>query len=328
MTLSNVCKELPCTEMPDIAKQPHTGPKGTLNWVGMSQIELPVFLQNQQGDRIQMLARVQAYVNLIDPNSKGIHMSRLYVALDNLLAMNNLTPEVLRTTISQFVNSHDGLSDAAYLECRFDYFERRNSLLSDNSGWKNYPVKVAASLRKGQIETEVTIEVPYSSTCPCSAALARQLIQEGFRETFGAQTTSVDANRVYEWLGTTQGIRATPHSQRSIAQVRVKLAEKVRNLPITRLIDRIESALQTPVQATVKREDEQEFARLNAANLMFCEDAARRLKSALTDDISVRDFWVRVNHMESLHAHDAVAVVVKGVDGGYRDDPYEYIHAN
>jgi GTP cyclohydrolase I len=326
MTATNACQELPCAVMPDVAKQPHAGPKGTLNWVGMSQIELPVFIQNPQGSRIQMLARVQAYVNLTDPNSKGIHMSRLYVALDNLLGMHDLTPDVLRKIITQFVDSHDGLSDAAYLECRFDYFERRNSLLSDNSGWKNYPVRVASSLRNGQFETEVSVEVPYSSTCPCSAALARQVIQEGFRETFGQDAGSVDAQSVYEWLGTTQGIRATPHSQRSIAQVQVKLSDSVRTLPITSLIDRIEDALQTPVQATVKREDEQEFARLNAANLMFCEDAARRLKGALNDDISVRDFWVRVNHMESLHAHDAVSVVVKGIEGGYRDDPREYVH--
>jgi GTP cyclohydrolase I len=27
-----------------------------------------------------------------------------------------------------------------------------------------------------------------------------------------------------------------------------------------------------------------------------------------------------------LHAHDAVSVVVKGVEGGYRDDPREYVH--
>lgn len=329
MSSTHTCKELPCAVMPDVAKQPHTGPKGTLNWVGMSQIELPIFVQNLQGQRIQMLARVQAYVNLTDPDSKGIHMSRLYVALDDILAMNDLTPAVLRQTITQFVDSHVGLSDAAYLECRFDYFERRNSLLSDNSGWKNYPVRVAATLRQGQLETEISVEVPYSSTCPCSAALARQLIQEGFRETFGTEATTVDAQQVYNWLGTTQGIRATPHSQRSIAQIKVKLSNSdADSLPITQLIDCIEHALQTPVQATVKREDEQEFARLNAANLMFCEDAGRRLKTALNEDASVGDFWIRVNHMESLHAHDAVSIVVKGLEDGYRDDPQEYVHPN
>ncbi|HPE58764.1 MAG TPA: GTP cyclohydrolase FolE2 [Thiolinea sp.] len=320
MSATNACQELPCNVMPDVANQPHAGPKGTLNWVGMSDIELPVFLTGPDGGQIQTLAKVQAYVNLADPDSKGIHMSRLYLALDKVLAMNTLEPELLRQVISQFVGSHQGLSDAAYLECRFNYYEKRESLKSGNSGWKNYPVRLVATLRHNQFETEVQVEVPYSSTCPCSAALARQLIQEGFRDTFGSNG-KVSTHEVHEWLGTTQGISATPHSQRSIAQVRVKLSEKLRKLPLTSLIDRIENALQTPVQAAVKREDEQEFARLNAANLMFCEDAARRLKLALSEDIAVRDFWIRVNHLESLHAHDAVAVAVKGVEGGYRDDP-------
>ncbi|HPQ97411.1 MAG TPA: GTP cyclohydrolase FolE2, partial [Thiolinea sp.] len=267
MSAINACQELPCNVMPDVANQPHAGPKGTLNWVGMSDIELPVFLSGPDGAQIQTLARVQAYVNLTDPDSKGIHMSRLYLALDNTLAMHALEPELLRRTISQFVGSHQGLSDAAYLECRFNYYEKRESLKSGNSGWKNYPVRVIATLRNHQFETEVQLEVPYSSTCPCSAALARQLIQEGFRDTFGS-SGKVSAHDVHEWLGTTQGISATPHSQRSVAQVRVKLSEKLRKLPLTSLIDRIENALQTPVQAAVKREDEQEFARLNAANLM------------------------------------------------------------
>lgn len=323
MSATQACQQLPCSTMPDIANQPHAGPKGTLNWVGMSHIELPIFVLNGKGERMQTLARVQAYVNLVDPNSKGIHMSRLYLALDSQLGMHDLTPELLKRVVSQFIQSHDGLSTAAYLECRFSYYEQRSSLLSDNVGWKSYPVRVMATLREGHFETEVQVDVPYSSTCPCSAALARQIIQDGFRQQFGSG--QVDATVVYDWLGTTQGVSATPHSQRSVAQVKVKLSEKIRQLPLTSLIDRIENALQTPVQAAVKREDEQEFARLNAANLMFCEDAARRLKVAMNEDISVRDFWIRVNHLESLHAHDAVAIAVKGVEQGYRDDPRDYM---
>ena len=71
------------------------------------------------------------------------------------------------------------------------------------------------------------------------------------------------------------------------------------------------------MQTAVKREDEQAFARLNAANLMFCEDAARRLRNALDDDPDVIDFWVQASHLESLHPHNAVAVAVKGINGGY-----------
>ena len=310
--------------MPDVASQPHAGPKGALNWVGMSEIQLPVFVLNNQGEKIQTLAYVQAYVNLADPDGKGIHMSRLFLAMDEMLTMNELTPELLYQTVSRFVDSQHGLSTAAFLQCRFDYFEKRSSLKSDNQGWRGYPVKLTAVLRDGEFSAEVALDVPYSSTCPCSAALARQLIQEGFRDQFGAEGT-VDAEAVFRWLGTSEGINATPHSQRSMAQVKVRLSAITADLPLSALISRVEQALQTPVQSVVKREDEQEFARLNAANLMFCEDSARRLLHALAADDNIQDFWIRVNHMESLHAHDAVAVVVKGVDGGYTDEPGEYI---
>ena len=57
----------------------------------------------------------------------------------------------------------------------------------------------------------------------------------------------------------------------------------------------------------VKREDEQEFARLNGQNLMFVEDAVRRIKQALLDSQLWSNCHVRVSHYESLHAHDAVA---------------------
>jgi GTP cyclohydrolase I len=88
-------------------------------------------------------------------------------------------------------------------------------------------------------------------------------------------------------------------------------------LPLIALIDALESALATPVQTAVKREDEQAFARLNAENLMFCEDAARRMQKALDEDERIADFWVKASHFESLHPHDAVAVATKGVPGGF-----------
>jgi GTP cyclohydrolase I len=79
----------------------------------------------------------------------------------------------------------------------------------------------------------------------------------------------------------------------------------------------VENSLQTPVQATVKREDEQAFALLNGRNLMFCEDAGRRIQTALNTDDRVLDFWARCTHFESLHPHNAVSVITKGIRGGY-----------
>ncbi|MEA5669798.1 GTP cyclohydrolase, FolE2/MptA family, partial [Pseudomonas sp. MH2] len=42
-------------------------------------------------------------------------------------------------------------------------------------------------------------------------------------------------------------------------------------------------------------------------NLMFCEDAARRVHLALRELEWATSFDLRVEHAESLHAHDAVA---------------------
>ena len=324
MSASEGCTDDSCN-LPDIANEPHKGPNAPLNWVGMSEIELPVHMLNGKGAQIQTVARVQAYVNLPDPKNKGIHMSRLYLAVDQMLSDNLITPKLLREIVEHFIVSQEGISDSAYLECRLEFFERRKSLKSDNTGWKAYKVRPIVSLRAGVLTTELTIEVPYSSTCPCSAALSRDIIQQGFQNEFGNSGT-VDLEKVHEWLGTPEGVSATPHSQRSIAQVRVKLSKDINDMPISRLIDQIETALPTPVQSVVKRADEQEFARLNASNLMFCEDAARRVQAELNKDNTLDDFWIRVNHMESLHPHDAVAIVTKGIEGGYRDDPREFPH--
>ena len=104
---------------------------------------------------------------------------------------------------------------------------------------------------------------------------------------------------------------ATPHAQRIRAEIEVEFQDVNDTPGPAELIVTLEKAVGTPVQATVKRIDEQEFARLNAENLMFCEDAARRLKGALDEDLRISDFLVRVEHQESLHAHNAVAIVRK-----------------
>ncbi|MBN8445771.1 MAG: GTP cyclohydrolase I FolE2 [Gammaproteobacteria bacterium] len=305
------------TAMPDIANHSCATTEGTLDWVGMSNIEVPLMLALASEAPRQVSASVEAFVNLKDPKAKGIHMSRLYLLLDELSTESTLSHATLCNLLDGFITSHEELSDQAFVKFDFELHLRRKALITEKQGWKAYPVTITGQVLAGQLQVELTLKVPYSSTCPCSAALARQLIQEAFVAKFDGQQ-QISRDVVIDWLGTTQGIVATPHSQRSVAEVKVKLNSKLVEFPIIALIDAIEDALKTPVQAAVKRADEQEFARLNGQNLMFCEDAARRLKHALNQLSEFDDFWLRVNHYESLHAHDAVAVTAKGISGGYR----------
>ena len=306
-------------QMPDIANQALGQPQGTLDWVGMANVHQPFHLR-EAGRVIQVHGQAQIYVDLADPHAKGIHMSRLYLLLQQYAAGEALSVRSLQRVLNDLQASHDDLSSRALLEISFDHFVRRRALKSDNEGWNSYPVRVRAQLVDGRPRVELRVGVTYSSTCPCSAALARQLIQKKFQEDFGSHG-GVSAEAVLDWLGSEQGIVATPHSQRSLAEVLLHLDDDLDELPVIEMVDLIEGVLKTPVQAAVKREDEQEFARLNGQNLMFCEDAARRIKGALSQHADVQDFWLRVNHYESLHGHDAVAVATGGRKGGYQPIP-------
>jgi len=301
--------------LPDVAGEPQPDLGGRLDWVGMDEIQAPVTILQADGETQRFSARVAAFVDLKRADVRGIHMSRLYLHLDRHLSAEPLTPCSLRRLLRDFLDSHADLSERARVSIRFDHLVRRPALASANSGWRSYPVEISARMDGGDFTAELAVEVQYSSTCPASAALARQLIQDRFSGDF-ADGKPIDRDAVLAWLGSEQGIVATPHSQRSTAAVRVKLAHGF-DFPIVDVIDLLEAALQTPVQTAVKREDEQAFALANGQNLMFCEDAARRMRSALDADERIADFRLRATHHESLHPHDAVAMATKGVAGGY-----------
>lgn len=302
--------------MPDIASEPHAPFAGRLDWVGMAGVEVPVTLPLEDGRIATAPARVAASVDLHRRDARGIHMSRLYLLVDRALGDRPLSPGALRALLAEFLASHSDLSRRAMLRIAFEHMVRRPALVSGNTGWRSYPVTISAALEADRMDLEVAFTVSYSSTCPCSAALARQLIQEKFLADFGA-VAALEHERILAWLGSEQGIVATPHGQRSTCEVRVRLDPGRGDFGIVALVDVVEAALTTPVQAAVKREDEQAFARLNGASLMFCEDAARRVQAALDVSPGVLDFWTRVSHHESLHPHDAVAVASKGLAGGY-----------
>jgi GTP cyclohydrolase I len=284
--------------LPDIAAQA-SRQSLPLEWVGMCGIALAVLFDGQR-----LNASADAGVSLDDGAARGIHMSRLYVALE-ILEQATLSPALLRRVLQRFLDSHAGLAHNAYLTIKTNLLLKRPALVSPLSGWKSYPVCIHAHLNDSMFHVELGLEVAYSSTCPCSAALSRQLIQQQFVDDFANKALA--HAEVLAWLGSTEGIVATPHSQRSIARLNLQLDDYVDELPLIALINDAEAALGTAVQTAVKRADEQAFAFANGQNLMFCEDAARRLNIALRRSPGINGFHIRVVHAESLHAHDAVA---------------------
>jgi GTP cyclohydrolase I len=178
---------------------------------------------------------------------------------------------------------------------RFSYPILQQSLRSGLSGFQFYKVAYEAVIdRKKRVRRYVEFAFVYSSACPCSAELAEHARDE-------------------------RGVYGVPHSQRSCARIKVEVAPGKKLFPED-LQALCKEALTTETQVMVKREDEQAFAEMNGTYLKFVEDAVRLLYGVLHKDARVADFEVACVHLESLHSHDAVSVICKGVPGGLKAD--------
>ncbi|WP_233207307.1 MULTISPECIES: GTP cyclohydrolase FolE2 [Pirellulaceae] len=302
--------------LPDVANDTAPQFQSSIDRVGMSGIEVAILVKGEDDVLMRTPAKVDAYVSLDDPAIKGIHMSRLYLSLQNELHTEFSRKQIERI-LGRFLETHQEMSGSAYVKFSFEHMIQRASLLSENTAWRSYPIQVEALQKGSEVKYRIHVRLTYSSACPCSAALSRQLLQQQFEEQFYGHNW-MSAATVLNWLGSNSTLIAVPHSQRSHADITVDLDESRSDLPIDEIIQRTEGVLNTAVQAAVKRADEQEFARLNGENLMFCEDAARRMKSAIDPMEGVTDYRIQASHFESLHPHDAVAIVVKGVPGGVK----------
>lgn len=296
--------------MPDVANNDVANYARKLQWVGMEKISAPIVIENS-GKAIPAVAKADLYVSLDQEAVKGIHMSRLHLLLNNQLANTTINFDTIDALLKAMVESQQGISNSAKINLAFDLLLEKPSLLSNEQGYQSYPITIAAENNRGVTTVKTTLEIPYSSTCPCSASLSRQLLSEALDSEFDSNT--INKEQLLQWIESKQGSIATPHSQRSYATITMQYSDGYfPDLPS--LVFQLEESIGTPVQTAVKRQDEQEFARLNAENLMFCEDAARRFKNLLEHQTNVTDYWFKVEHQESLHAHNAVVIDQKYTD--------------
>jgi GTP cyclohydrolase I len=264
--------------------------------VGVSNFRLPLKFATSDGEPVMLEASVTGTVSL-EAEHKGINMSRIirsfYAFKDE-----TFTLRALRRILTAYRAEVGGMQ--ARLKVTFSYPLLRPSLRSGMEGYQFYRVSFEATLNaQGRVREFMEFDFVYSSACPCSAELAEHARE--FRTAY-----------------------AIPHSQRSKARVKVELADDDvaggRELTVEDLHAHCLNALQTETQVMVKREDEQAFAEMNGAHMKFVEDAARLLYRELNSDPRIRDFEAACSHLESLHSHDAVSVICKGVPGGFQAD--------
>jgi GTP cyclohydrolase IB len=280
--------------LPDMMEAAHDAIQGAhvpIQQVGVHNFKLPLKFRTKQKDVLTLEASVTGTVSL-EADLKGINMSRIvrsfYDHKDDVF-----TGEWMGKILCAYLK--DVKSKDARLKVSFSYPMLHRSLRSGLEGYQFYDVAFEGVMTsKGDYRRFIHFDFVYSSACPCSAELSEHARDQ-------------------------RGVYTVPHSQRSKARVVIEEAPGKR-IWIEDVHALCLNALQTETQVMVKREDEQAFAELNGAHLKFVEDAARLLYREFDGDRRVHDFRIACSHLESLHSHDAVSVICKGVKGGFSAD--------
>ncbi|WP_235008460.1 GTP cyclohydrolase FolE2 [Candidatus Halocynthiibacter alkanivorans] len=272
--------------LPDLQNGPESlikGAKRMIQHVGISNFRLPISFHTRDNGDLTLETSVTGTVSL-EAGKKGINMSRImrsfYAHADKTFSF-----EVIDAALEDYKSDLESFD--ARIQMRFSFPMRVKSLRSGLSGFQYYDIALELVEQGGVRKKILHLDYVYSSTCPCSLELSEHARQQ-------------------------RGQLATPHSQRSVARVSVELNEDHGCLWFEDLVELCRSAVPTETQVMVKREDEQAFAELNAANPIFVEDAARLFSEALQNDARIGDFRVIASHQESLHSHDAVSVLTEG----------------
>lgn len=274
--------------LPDMQNENATGIAGgavPILQVGMSNFRLPIKFARAGGSPPVSLEAVVTGTVSLDAAHKGINMSRIvrifYTFQDEIFTAGTLE-KILRAYLSEIGSTR------AQLRLEFNYPILQPSLRSGLAGWQYYTCAYEGILENEQFRAFVNFDFIYSSACPCSAELS-------------------------EHARCSRNILGIPHSQRSKARVLAELATGTPEIFIEDFQAICLRALRTETQVMVRREDEQAFAEMNGAYYKFVEDATRLLYAELNADTRIRDFQIICAHLESLHSHNAVAVLNKGV---------------
>ena len=272
--------------MPDLQNGPSSlirGAQQQIQHVGISNFRLPIRFRTRDGGDLTLETSVTGTVSL-EAEKKGINMSRIMRTFYKH-AEETFSFEVIERALDAYKSDLDSFD--ARIMMRFSFPMKVDSLRSGLSGYQYYDIALELVEVAGVRRKIMHIDYVYSSTCPCSLELSEHARQY-------------------------RGQLATPHSQRSVARLSLVVEDAGDCLWFEDLIDMSRSAVPTETQVMVKREDEQAFAELNAANPIFVEDAARLFTEQLLADQRIGDFRVVASHQESLHSHDAVSVLTEG----------------
>ena len=217
---------------------------------------------------------VQANVSMyvsVNKEIKGVNMSRFQETLMQYES-ETLTSDALKEIIEDMLKRLD--SEDGYIKIKFKYFMYRLAPVSKSAGVQGYDIAFIGRKVKDKYTFVLEVNVVGTNCCPCSKSISK----------YGA------------------------HNQRNT--VTVRLVPLKTFYWVEDIVDLIEGQMSCAIFPLLKREDEKWVTETAYENPKFVEDITRDVAIAL-DEQGVEHYHIRSSADESIHHHQAVAVICK-----------------
>ena len=260
--------------------------------VGIKNLHYPISVLDKTKSFQHTVADINMYVDL--PHYfKGTHMSRFLEVLNEHRGEISIVnfPDILRK-IKKVLNA-----GSASVEIEFPYFIEKAAPVSGKKSLMEYvcyyngtiknKVRNDKSEKVSDLKSdtfsagieeseesviEIGVKVPINTLCPCSKEISK----------YGA------------------------HNQRGIVSVSLEFSKLIW---FEDIIEDVESCASSPIYSLLKREDERFLTEHAYENPMFVEDVARCVAGILKKNKNIKWFKVEAENFESIHNHNAYAMI-------------------
>lgn len=242
--------------------------------VGVCDVRYPITVFDRNQEKQSTVATIDLSVDL-PHHFKGTHMSRFIEILNRHhgeVTMKNI-PQILQELKERLE------AERSHVEITFPYFLNKEAPVTKKKAQIDYTCSFIAESGPSGADFILKVEVPVTSLCPCSKEISK----------YGA------------------------HNQRGYVTIEVRTINYASGewafVWIEELIEMAEESASAPLYALLKREDEKHVTEQAYENPVFVEDLVRNVSLRLKADERITAYRVKTVNHESIHAHNAFAVV-------------------
>lgn len=171
-------------------------------------------------------------------------------------------------------------SDCAHLVFTFPFFLEKKAPVTGAPGLIDYTATFQATLEKEKMDFVVLVVVPVTTLCPCSKAISK----------------------------------AGAHNQRGQVTLAVRC---LKPMWIEDMIRLVEDSASCELYSLLKRPDEKAVTERAYENPVFVEDLVRNVALRCQDDKNIVWYRVEAENFESIHNHNAYALIEKRPSAGF-----------